>query len=246
MSEDARDPMEAARSGRALPKRFYKAAAALPVDGRFAVALDGRIARTPAGKRLAVERLELATALAAEWEAQGETIDPASMPLTRILNAALDRVVGEMAAVRADIVAYAGSDLICYRADEPEGLIDAQNAAWEPMIRWAQEALGVRLNLAEGVMPVAQSPDALAAIASAVEGYDAVALAALHIATTLTGSAILALALARGRLSLAETWDAAHVDEDWQMSLWGVDEIAMARRGERFRDLEAAAFILGR
>ncbi|MEO8668116.1 MAG: ATP12 family protein [Bauldia sp.] len=244
MSEEPRDPIDAARAKRALPKRFYTQAAALPVDGGFAVALDARIAKTPAGKGLTVESLALATALAAEWQAQTEVIDPGSMPLTRLLNAALDRVAGEMAAVRTDIVAYAGSDLICYRADGPQALVEEQEAAWGPIVRWAGDALGARFRLAEGVMPLTQEPAAIEAIGKAIEPFDALGLAALHTATTLTGSAILALALAGGRLSVAEAWTAAHVDEDWQMSQWGVDEVAMARREGRFRDIEAAALIL--
>ena len=137
----------------------------------------------------------IAEALAAEWEAQGERIDPATMPLTRIVNAAIDRVAGEMAAVRADIVKYAGSDLICYRAEGPQSLIEAQDAAWAPLIAWAREALGARFVLAGGVVHVAQDAASLAAIDAALAPLDALRLAALHTATTLTGSAVIALAL---------------------------------------------------
>ena len=246
MTEASENPMKSAqaKARQELPKRFYKMAAAIPVDGGYAVGLDGKVAKTPAGRPLAVPSLALGAALAAEWEAQKETIEPAAMPLTRLVNAALDRVAGEMAAVRADIVAYAGSDLVCYRAEGPESLVAAQDAAWNPLVQWAREALGVRLILVAGIVHARQDPGALDAVARAVEPFDALGLAALHTATTLTGSAILALALARRRLSPEETWTAAHVDEDWQMQQWGRDEMAMARRAGRFREFEAAALVL--
>jgi chaperone required for assembly of F1-ATPase len=246
MIDGPANPLEAARrKARApLPRRFYKSAAAVPADGGFAVALDGRVAKTPAGKPLGVSSLHVATALAAEWEAQREVIDHGAMPLTRIVNAAIDRVAAEMAAVRSDIVAYAGNDLICYRASEPDGLVEVQNRIWNPLVVWARESLNMRLVLAEGVVHVAQAPAALEALGDALRRYDAVALAALHTATTLAGSAIIALALARGRLAIEEAWTAAHVDEDWQMTQWGTDETAMTRRAARLREFEAAALIL--
>jgi chaperone required for assembly of F1-ATPase len=248
MSEEKSNPLRAAQAkGRVeLRNRFYRSAVVKPVDGGFAVALDGRIAKTPAGRPLAVNDLALGTALAAEWEAQRDKIDPAEMPLNRLVNAAIDRVAEEMDSVRAGIVAYAGNDLICYRADTPQALVAAQEAAWEPLVLWARETLGVRLVLIEGVVHVPQHPETLAAIGRAIEPYDALTLAALHAATTLTGSAIIALALARGRLGLDDAWAAAHVDEDWQMSQWGMDELALERRAARFREMEAAALVLKR
>jgi chaperone required for assembly of F1-ATPase len=246
MSNERPDPVTTSqmKARRELPKRFYKAAAAIPVDGGYAVALDGRTVKTPASKPLAVPSLAVATALAAEWEAQTERIDPGKMPLTRLVNAAIDRVSGEMAAVRADIVAYAGNDLICYRADGPESLVAAQNAAWNPLVQWAKDALGARLTLVEGVIHAPQDPTVMDAIARAIEPFDALRLAALHTATTLSGSAIIAFALARGHVGLAKAWAAAHVDEDWQMGHWGRDEAAMARRAAREAEFEAAGLIL--
>jgi len=228
------------------PKRFYRAATVGPGETGFAVLLDGRPLRTPARKPVVVDDALLAKALAEEWEAQTEVIEPGAMPLTRIVNTAIDRVAGEMDAVRADIVAHAGADLICYRADGPASLIEAENALWTPLLDWAREELGARLILAEGIVHVTQDEAALAAIAEAVRPVDALGLSALHVATTLTGSAILALALARGRLSAAEAWAAAHVDEDWQMSRWGRDDVALERRAARFAELQAAALILKR
>ena len=227
------------------PRRFYKTAAAGPHAAGFAVLLDGKAALTPARKPLAVADRRVAEALAAEWEAQGERLDPAAMPLTRIVNAAIDRVAGETDAVRAEIVKYAGTDLICYRAEGPASLVAAQAAAWDPLIAWAQEALGVRLTLAEGIVHVAQDESALVAVDAALQPLDALSLAALSTITALTGSAVIALAVLKGRLKVDEAWAAAHVDEDWQLAHWGTDEAALARRAARRREIDAARLILG-
>ena len=227
------------------PRRFYKTAAAGPHAAGFAVLLDGKAALTPARKPLAVADRRVAEALAAEWEALGERLDPAAMPLTRIVNAAIDRVAGETDAVRAEIVKYAGTDLICYRAEGPASLVAAQAAAWDPLIAWAQEALGVRLTLAEGIVHVAQDESALVAVDAALQPLDALSLAALSTITALTGSAVIALAVLKGRLKVDEAWAAAHVDEDWQLAHWGTDEAALARRAARRREIDAARLILG-
>jgi chaperone required for assembly of F1-ATPase len=240
------NPMEAAQrmARRELPRRFYKEASIAPHGNAFAVTLDGRVAKTPAGKPLLVPEEKLAAALAAEWQGQGEYIGPATMPLTRIVNAAIDRVAGEMDAVRADIVKHAGSDLLLYRAEGPPSLVEAQEKEWSPLVDWARHALGARFILAEGVVHVTQAPAGLAAIAGAVQPYDPLALAALHTITTLTGSAIIALAIGHGRLTGAEAWKAAHVDEDFQMSQWGKDELALERRDTRWKEMQAASLIL--
>ena len=242
MSETSGKPTSA-RSAR-FPRRFYKEASVGKHEAGFAIFLDGRLAKTPVGNPLAVGSQRVAEALAAEWAAQGERLDPAAMPLTRIVNSAIDGVSREMDAVRADIVRHAGSDLVCYRAGGPEGLVAKQEAAWAPLLAFAREALGARFVLAEGVMHVEQSPEALAAVDRALTGYDALSLAAIHTVTTLTGSAVIALALARHQVSAEEAWTAAHVDEDWQMSQWGKDEQALTRRARRWREMEAASAIL--
>ena len=247
MSDRPDNPMKSARRRLArpeLPKRFYKQAAAGPHEDGFALLLDGRVVKTPARRPLVVTSRVVAEALAAEWEEQGERVDPATMPLTRVVNAAVDRVAGEMAAVRAEIVKYAGTDLICYRADGPASLVDAQAAAWDSLVAWAREALGAGLVLAEGVIPVAQNSAALAAVDRALTPFDPLALAALSTVTTLTGSAIIAIAVANGRLSGEEAWVAALTDEDWQMSQWGRDEAAMLARAYRWREMAAATLIL--
>jgi chaperone required for assembly of F1-ATPase len=239
------DDVKVGSIGRAPPqKRFYKQATIAPHDAGFAVVLDGRVARTPAGRPLAVGSAEIADALAAEWSAQGERLDPAAMPLTRLVNSAIDRVVGETAAVRADIVRYAESDLVCYRAEGPEGLVALQEAHWSPFVGYARESLGARFVLAVGLVHVGQDRDTLAAIDAALEGYDPLALAAIHVVTTLTGSAVIALAVARGAFTPAAAWTAAHVDEDWQMSQWGKDDMALERRALRWREMAAAGLVL--
>jgi chaperone required for assembly of F1-ATPase len=246
MSDDPNPVRVAQRlARRELPKRSYKTATAAPHGDGFAVLLDGRVAQTPAKRPLAVDRRSVAEALAAEWEAQQGEIDPGTMPLTRIVNAAVDRVAGEAGAVRAEIVKYAGSDLVCYRADGPAGLVAAQGKAWAPILSFAREALGARFVLAEGIVHVAQNAEALSAVDRAVTPLDPLALAALHTVTTLTGSALIALVLACGAITAEAAWAAAHVDEDWQMGQWGEDPSALQRRTARWNEMEAAALILG-
>ena len=227
-----------------LPRRFYKNVSVGPADGGFAVLLDGRAAKTPGRKPLVVASRTVADALAAEWEAQRDVIDPGGMPLTRLVNAAIDRVAADPSGVRAEIVKYAMSDAVCYRAETPASLVAAQERAWAPLVAWARERLGVRLRLTAGVVHVAQDQEVATAVEAATTSLPAVPLAALHLAMTLTGSAIVALALLEGRLTADEAWSAAHVDEDWQMAQWGADEIALSRRAARRRDFDAAVLVL--
>ena len=246
---EAIDPVAMARRDqqKALPKRFYKQATAEPRDGAFALLLDGRPARTPARAALSLPTRAAAEAIAAEWAAQGEFIDPASMPMTRLVNSAIDGVSRAMAETAAEVVKFAGSDLVCYRAGEPDKLAIAQAQAWNPALDFARDKLGARLVLAEGVMFVAQPEEALAAVARAVEAIaDAgmagpLRLAALNVMTSLTGSAVLALAVAQGAMSAEEAWRAAHVDEDFQIQAWGADAEAAERRERRWLDMQAAA-----
>jgi chaperone required for assembly of F1-ATPase len=242
--EGARDPMRAAQANmRPKPvRRFFKAVEVREADGRHALLLDGRGARTPGRNPVAAPSRALMLEVAAEWERQRETIEPADMPLTRLLNSAIDGVAHTMAETRADILGYAGSDLICYRAEEPETLVARQAHAFDPVLRWAADSLGARFNVTSGVMHVAQPHTALAAIGAALDTYtDPVALASLSVMTTLSGSALLALAVARGFLSAEAAWGAAHVDELFQIERWGEDAEAMARGKARRREFEAAA-----
>ena len=184
---------------RGLPKRFYTSVSVeAKGPGDYHIRLDGRAVRTPAKAELAVPTEALAQAIAEEWRAQGTHIDPSSMPLTRLANSAIDGVTRREAEVRADIAKYAGSDLLCYRAEGPEALQRRQAEVWDPILRWAEQELGARFAIGTGLMPVAQPDAAKAAVARALEDYDGFALAALHVITTLTGSVLLALALARG------------------------------------------------
>lgn len=240
-------PMVAAQQSQkaALPKRFWREAGIAQTADGFVLILDGRAARTPGKRPLTAPTRAAAEALAAEWSAVADLIDPAHMPLTRLINSAIDGVADRAGEVRADIVKYAGSDLLCYRAAEPERLVARQTELWDPLLRWAREELGGRLSLAEGVMFVEQPEDALAAIGRAVDATPAPhALAALHSITTLTGSAVIALAVARKRISADEAWIAAHVDEDVQMEAWGADEEALARRKLRRAEFDAAVRLL--
>jgi chaperone required for assembly of F1-ATPase len=239
------NPMEAARRGARpiLRKRFYEQAATAPQDGLHAVRLDDKPVRTPAGRLLAAPTVALAQALATEWEAQHEMIDPAKMPLTRLANSIIDGVSERSAPVAEEIARYLASDLVCYRAATPRGLVERQAQHWDPIVAWARDTLGARFLLAEGVMHVAQPDSALAAAASVIPN-DPWKLGALHSVTTLTSSALLALALAQGRVTPDDAWAAAHVDEDWNMEQWGRDELALERRAYRHAALQAAATVL--
>jgi chaperone required for assembly of F1-ATPase len=239
-------PMGAARrlARQELRRRFYDAVDVAPEAYEFVVVLDGRPARTPARRVLSVPAPLLAEALAAEWRAQEEYIDPAKMPLNRLVNAALDGVMREAEAVRREIRRYAGSDLLGSRAEGPEGLVARQAAAWDPILGWAAEALGARFAVATGVAYVEQPTAALAHLSAALASVPPLRLAALHAMTTLTGSALLALAVSRGRLSAEAAWAAAHVDEDWNIERWGPDEEAMDRRSRRWAEMDAAARLI--
>ena len=166
------------------------------------------------------------------------------MPLTRIANSVIDAVSNNVAATRDDIVSYAGNDLICYRAAIPAGLAARQSERWDPLLDWSEQTLGARLVTGEGIKPIQQSDRALASIGHAITAFNPLPLAALHGVTTLTGSAIIAFAVAFKRLSPDDAWSAAHVDEDWQLAQWGEDAEATARREARWREMEAASLIL--
>jgi chaperone required for assembly of F1-ATPase len=235
-----REPLQ-----RQLPRRFYSDVSVEESGGGHRILLDGRPVRTPQKAELSVPQAALAEALAEEWREQGEFIDPETMPLTKMVNTALDAVTGREAAVAADIAAFAGSDLTCYRAEHPTELVAMQAKAWGPVLSWAQERLGAEFVLTEGVIPVNQPPEAAQAVADAIAQYDALSLAGLHVMTTLTGSALIALAHAQGRLTAEEAWDAAHVDEDFQISQWGEDQEAMERRARRWAEFQAASRLVG-
>lgn len=226
-------------------KRFYKLAQVAPHEGGFAVTLDGRIARTPAKAKLVVPTAPLAQALAAEWSAQGEVLAPAAMALTRLVNSALDGVAGAMPETVAAVAAYAGADLVCFRADEPQELATRQAQAFDPVLAFAERRLGARFMRAGGILAITQAPEALAAVRTAVQAHaDPIALAALADLTSLSGSVLIALAVSLGEMTTQAAWDAAHVDEEFQIERWGRDAEAQARRDARGAEFQAAAFAL--
>jgi chaperone required for assembly of F1-ATPase len=226
---------------KSLPKRFYKDVAIADEAGGVSLRLDGKPVRTPGRAKLTLLTRALAEAVADEWRAQGERIDPSTMPVTKLANSTIDGVRGHEAEVIGDILRHAGSDLLCYRASGPEGLVAEQTRRWDPVLDWAKTALDVPLRLAQGVVHVAQPRESLDGIGQRLEGFDAFSLAALHVMTQLTGSALLPLAVATGKLTPEEAWKAAHVDEDFQTSQWGEDVEAAERRARRWRDFAAAA-----
>lgn len=229
---------------RVLTKRFYQTAGVETRNGQHHLVLDGKPIRTPKKKPLAVPTRAFAEAVAAEWNAQAERIDPATMPLTRYANTTLDGVIGREAEVRADIAKYAGTDLLCYRSDMPDDLIATQAASWDPLLQWAREELRMPLIATTGMMPVGQASGTLQRADAALAHLDAFHLAAVHTMTTLMGSVVLALAALKGHLTAQEAWDAAHVDEDWQIRKWGADEQAAARRERRWQEMQSADLML--
>ncbi|WP_426238107.1 ATP12 family chaperone protein [Pararhizobium sp. DWP1-1-3] len=229
-----------------LAKRFYKSVGIGPAeDGGHAILLDGRTVRTPAKHYLTVPTQAAATLLAAEWDAQKDEIDPATMPVTRLANTAIDGVSKDIRAVFDDILNFAGTDLLCYRASDPEGLVARQSERWDPLITWAAEKLGARFVLVEGVVHQLQPRAAINGVAEALRAYATpLGLACLHTITTLTGSALIAIAFAEKQLSAQEAWALAHLDEDWQIEHWGTDDEAFQRRENRWREMQAATATL--
>jgi chaperone required for assembly of F1-ATPase len=226
------------------PKRFYDQVAIEDEGHGVALLLDGKKVRTPGKAPFLLPTTALAEAIAEEWRGQGERIDPQTMPLTRLANSVIDGVKGNEGADLDDILNYAGSDLLCYRAERPKGLVALQSKHWDPILAFAKHDLGATMRLSEGVMHVEQPPASLEALKERLQGFEPWSLAALHVMTGLSGSALLALAVAFGRLTPEEAWEAAHVDEDWQIAQWGEDEEAKQRRAYRHRDFAAAARML--
>ncbi|CAN5225361.1 ATPase [soil metagenome] len=239
------DPREASRKSSRTPlrKRFYTSAGVAEGPDGSAVTLDGKPVRTPGKNALVAPTRELAEAMAAEWQAQPDQIDPMAMPLTRLANSVIDGVAGNVQAVADDAAKYFETDLLFYRAGFPEELIARQAQHWDPVLRWAADDLGAHFILAEGIMHVRQPETAVAAARRALP-KEAWPVGAFHVVTSITGSALLALALKHRALDEARVWAAAHVDEDWNRDKWGADEEVEARRAQRQKDFEAAATVL--
>jgi chaperone required for assembly of F1-ATPase len=239
------NPMEAARrAARTVQrKRFYTSAGVGEADGGHTVELDGKPIKTPSGGIVILPVRSLAEDIAAEWNAQSDIIDPLSMPLTRFANSVVQGVIGNAGAVADDVAKYFASDLLFYRAGHTEGLVAREATHWDPILFWAAESLGAHFILAEGVVHVRQPEQAIAAARAALPS-DPWAIAAMHVITTLTGSALLALALFHDVIDHAQAWAAAHVDEDWNAEQWGIDEEMAARKAAKLVDFNAAVRVL--
>ncbi|PPD16781.1 MAG: ATPase [Methylobacterium sp.] len=241
------DPVRAARHGMkpALPRRFYETVSVGEVEGRFAVLLDGRPARTKRKLVLSGPNAAIAGILAAEWAAQATEINPATMPATRIAHAALDHVADAMENVRADILKYAASDLVCYRAGDPVRLVERQAQHWDPVLAHIRARYGAGFLLSEGITFVDQPAESLARLAPRLDAVtDPIALAALHVLTTISGSALVAISVADGVLDADQGFDAGECDADYEASVWGIDEEAAERRALRLADFRAATALL--
>jgi len=241
------DPVRRAQNQMKAPaaKRFYKNVSVASATEGFAVHLDGRTVKTPGGKPVLLPTEAAARLVADEYAAQGERIEPLTMPVMRLVNTAIDGVAADPQAVLEDILRFSSSDMVCYRADGPEALVARQAEAWDPILDWVRAALGARFFLAEGVIHVEQPRESIGALALHLrQRDDPFLLAALHVITAITGSALLALALEAGEIGKEAAWDAAHIDEDWNIEHWGLDAEAAQRRAIRKRDMMGAASLI--
>lgn len=225
-------------------KRFYGHAIVSPEEGGVSILLDGRPVRTPGRELLRVPTEELAEAIAAEWNIQGEKIDPRSMPLTGLANAAIDRVAPDPADFARTLAEYGESDLLCYRADGPRSLVERQESSWDPLLAWARTRFAIDIETTAGVMHRRQPATTVERLARAVAARSPFQLAGLSPLVTISGSLIVALALAEGAIGLDTAWDAALLDEAWQAEQWGADPLAAASLENRRREFEAAYFFL--
>lgn len=224
-----------------LARRFYKEVAVTPDRG---ITLDGKPVKTPKKAPLVLPNHAVAQAVAGEWEAQGDKIRPAAMLMTKLANTAIDRVGSERARILAEMVDYAASDLVCYRADRPPDLVARQAVHWNPVIDWAATGIDAPFVAIPGLMHRSQSPEALDAVGTALAEMNNYEIAALHNIMTLTGSALMALMLARNALSPEAAWTAANVDEDYQIENWGLDDEAAERRASRHKEFLACCRFL--
>ena len=225
-------------------KRFWTLAEVVEADDGYGIALDGRRVKTPARVDLAVADRALAAAIAGEWNDCGDEIDPRAMPLTGLANAAVDRVAADPAAFAAGLAEYAKGDLLCYRADAPQLLIDRQAAQWDPLLAWSRRRFDVDFTVTTGIMHVDQPPVTVARLAHAVAVLAPFTLAGLSPLVTIGGSLVTALALLEGEIDVAAAWDVVSVDDAWQAEKWGADVEAVAALEWKRLDFEAAARFL--
>jgi chaperone required for assembly of F1-ATPase len=210
------------------PKRFWKAVTVQPCPGGFTVFLDTRQAKTPGKAPLILPTRAMAEAVAAEWQAQQGPVKPETMPFTRAANSAIDKVTPQFDVVVNDLAGYGGTDLLCYRATGPQGLIERQNAGWDPLLDWSAKALRAPLLAVPGVMHIAQAPASLTRLHGLVAAMTPFQITGFHDLVQLSGSLILALAVTHGRLTAEDAWGLSRIDEAWQIELWGADEDAAA------------------
>lgn len=221
-------------------KRFYKHAAAQPTEGGYQVCLDGKPIRTPAKAAMVLPTQALAEAIAAEWEAQEDKIVPDTMPQMTLAATAIDRVVPNFEAVAEEAAGYAGSDLLCYRADGPDDLVVRQAEGWDPVLEWAQTRYDVRFTVTNGLMPVDQPEETRERFQTVAKGVDPFSMTALHVLTSAFGSFILALSVLERERSPAEAFDLSRIDETHQEELWGIDEEAEARKERLSKEVDQA------
>ncbi len=225
------------------PKRFWSRVSVVETPQGFGITLDDKPVNTPSKTRLIVPTQGLADLIAAEWDAQQGRVDPRTMPATRAANSALDKVRPQQAAVADVIAAYGESDYLCYRATNPQALIDRQTAQLDPVLDWAAVALNARLITGPGVVPIAQDPMAIAALRGRVHQFDPFQLTGFHDLVSLSGSLILGFAVALQTQSPDQVWSLSRIDEDWQAEHWGADDEATAHAVlKRAAFLDAARF----
>lgn len=226
-----------------VSKRFWTDVAIREVEAGYAVELDGRPVRTPAKAALTLPTRALAEAVAEEWRAQQDEIQPEAMPVTRMANSSIDKIIPQRAEVEAHLLSYGETDLLCYRAESPQELVDRQAEAWDPWLEWLAQKTGVRLLVASGVIPVAQPLAELERLKLEFAGFSNFQLAAFHDLVTLPGSLVLAISVTSGSAKPNEIWDVACVDEQWQIEQWGEDEEAQHNNIlKRKAFLDAASF----
>ena len=227
-----------------LPKRFYDKVTVEHGANGYEVRLDGRAIKTPGGKIVAVPTKALAELLANEWSGQGEHIDAATMPLTKLCNSAIEMVTANPEAIISELAGFASHDLVCYRADHPEALSAQQAKAWDEVVDLMQAKLGPRFSVTCGVLSVDQPQALVPALEARLSRLDAFKLTALHAMATLVTSVSLALLVLEGDLAPEDAWKRGHVDEDWNIAQWGEDHEAAMRRQSRWREFEACAKLI--
>ena len=222
-------------------KRFWREARVIEAHAGFSITLDDRLVRTPGKRTLVVPSETLAGALAREWNAQGETVDPGEMPMTRLANSAVDGVVIRRVEVIDEVARFGATDLVCYRATEPPELVERQSAGWQPVVEWLAAECGIRLRIVSGVVPAAQSKATLEDFHAAVSAFGDFRLTGLHAATAACGSLAIGLGLAHGRLDAETAWSLSQLDETYQIERWGEDAEAAGRRARLRADIETAS-----